>query len=168
MDKKTEEKEIFYLFEGSIILKGIHAAIEIILGFFILFISQNFITQTILKISSGELSEDPKDFISNYLIHASQNFSISSKHFIAFYLLSHGVIKGILVFNLLKKKLWAYPASIVVFSLFMVYQIIRYTYTHSIWLLIFTVFDVLVIWLVWHEYKIQKKVYNNIHDSRIA
>jgi len=162
LDKETEEKEIFYLFEGSVILKGIHAAIEIILGFFILFISRNFIIRTILKITDGELSEDPKDFISNYLVHASQNYSISSKHFIAFYLLSHGIIKGILVFNLLKKRLWAYPVSMVVFGIFMIYQIIRYTYTHSVWLIIFTIFDVFVIWLIWHEYKIQKSKINHV------
>lgn len=156
LDDKTKEKDIFYLFEGSIALKGIHAIIEIIGGFLVLFISQNFIIQTVLKITHEELSQDAKDFIANYLIYASQNFSISSKHFVAFYLLSHGIIKGILVFNLLKKKLWAYPTSIVVFGLFMVYQIYRYTYTHSIWLIVFTVFDIFVVWLIWHEYKIQK------------
>lgn len=156
LDKETKEKDIFYLFESGVILKGIHAIIEIILGFLVLFISQNFIIQTAIKITNEELSEDSKDFIANYLVHASQNFSISSKHFIAFYLLSHGIIKGILVFNLLKKKLWAYPTSIFIFSLFMVYQIIRYTYTHSIWLIVFSIFDLVVIWLIWHEYKIQK------------
>ena len=156
-DNQTKEKDIFYLFEGSVILKGIHAIIEVIGGFLILFVSQNFIIQTILGITHDELSEDSRDFFANYLVHAAQNFSINSKHFIAFYLLSHGIIKGILIWNLLKKKLWAYPASMIVFSLFMVYQIVRYTYTHSIWLIVFTLFDLLTIWLIWHEYKIQKK-----------
>ena len=160
LDPKTKEKDIFYLFEFSVILKGVHAIIEIVGGSFVLFISHNFIIQTVLKITGGELSEDPNDFISNYLIHAAQNFSINSKYFLAFYLLSHGIIKGILVIALLKKKLWAYPTAIIVFGLFMVYQVIRYTYTHSIWLIIFTVFDALVIWLIFHEYKIQKIKFN--------
>ncbi len=163
LDKKTEEKDIFYLFEGSVILKGLHAIIEVIGGVLILFITHNFIIQTVLKITHGELVEDSKDFVANYLIHASQNFSISSKYFIAFYLLSHGIIKAILVIALLKKKLWAYPTSMFVFGAFMVYQIIRYTYTHSIWLIIFTVFDVFVIWLIWHEYR-QIKI---VHDLSI-
>lgn len=147
-EKKIEHE----LFDIGILLKGIHALVEIILGFLMLFISQNFIIQIILKITDGELSEDPKNFISNYLIYSSQNFSLSSKHFIVFYLLSHGIIKGILVFNLFKKRLWAYPASMVTFAVFMIYQVIRYTYTHSIWLIIFTIFDVFVIWLIWREY----------------
>lgn len=161
-DNETKEKDIFYLFEGSVILKGVHAIIEIVGGFLALFITHNFIIQTILRITHEELSEDSRDFIANYLIHASQNFSISSKHFVAFYLLSHGIIKGILVFNLLKKKLWAYPTSMFVFGLFMIYQIYRYTRTYSIWLVVFTVFDTFVIWLIWHEYKIQK---NESHIS---
>jgi len=156
MDKNTKEKDIFYIFEGSIILKGFHAIIEIISGLFIFFISQNFIIQTVIRITHDEISEDSKDFIANYLIHAAQNFSISPKHFISFYLLSHGIIKGILVLNLLKKKLWAYPASIFVFGFFVIYQMFRYTNTHSVWLIIFTIFDLLVIWLIWHEYKIQR------------
>ena len=160
LDKKTEEKDIFYIFEGSVILKGLHAIIEIVGGVLVLFITQNFIIQTVLKITQEELIEDPKDFIANYLVHVSQNFSISSKYFIAFYLLSHGIIKGILVIALLKKKLWAYPVSIFVFGAFMFYQIIRYTHTHSIWLIIFTVFDVFVIWLIWHEYRQIKTEHN--------
>ncbi len=156
LDNETKEKEIFYIFEGSVILKGIHALIEIVGGFFVLFVSHNFIMQTIFKFTHQELSEDSRDFISNYLLHASEHFSANSKTFIAFYLLSHGIIKGILVITLLQKKLWAYPLSIFVFSAFGFYQMIRYTYTHSIWLVVFTVFDIFVIWLIWHEYKIQK------------
>ncbi len=156
LDKQTEEKDILYLFEFSVIIKGIHAVIEIIGGFLVLFISQNFVIQTIVNFTQDELAEDSKDFLANYLLHAAQNFSINSKHFVAFYLLSHGIIKGVLVIALLKKKLWAYPVSIFVFSLFIVYQIVRYSDTHSIWLILFTIFDAIVIWLIWHEYKQRK------------
>jgi uncharacterized membrane protein len=155
IDKKTKEKDIFYLFEGSVILKGLHAIIEIIGGFLTLLVTQNFLIQTALRITQDELNEDSKDFLANYLLKSAQHFSVSSQHFVAFYLLSHGIIKGILVIALLKKKFWAYPVSIIVFGAFMVYQIVRYTHTHSVWLIIFTIFDIFVIWLIWHEYKMQ-------------
>ncbi len=151
-----QEKQIFYLFEGSLFLKGVHAVIEIIGGILTLFITQNFLINAVLDITHKELAEDPHDFLVNYLLHSANNFSISSKYFIAFYLLSHGVIKGILVILLYAKKLWAYPVSIFVFGLFMIYQIQRYTRTHSVWLIAFTIFDAFVIWLIWHEYKLQK------------
>ncbi len=158
LNNKTKERDIFYLFEGSVILKGLHAIIEIIGGFLVLLVTQNFIIETVLKITHDELAEDSKDFLANYLLRSAQQFSINSKHFIVFYLLSHGIIKGILVIALLKKKLWAYPASIIIFGMFMVYQMIRYASTHSIWLIVFTVFDGFVIWLIWHEYKLQKNL----------
>lgn len=153
---KNKEENIFYLFEAGVILKGIHAVIEIVGGLLTLFISQSLIIQTVLKFTHEEILEDSKDFIANYLINASQHFSINSKYFVALYLLSHGIVKFILVTNLLKNKLWAYPASIAVFAAFMLYQVIRYTHTHSVWLIILTLFDALFIWLTWHEYKVQK------------
>jgi len=35
-------------------------------------------------------------------------------------------------------------------------QLYRYSYTHSIWLLLVTVLDLIVIGLTWHEYKYLK------------
>ena len=46
--------------------------------------------------------------------------------FAAIYLLSHGVIKVVLVASLFRELLWAYPAAIVVFTLFIVYQLYPY------------------------------------------
>ena len=83
----------------------------------------------------------------------AQDFSVATQHFYAFYLLSHGVVKLLLVAGLLRDKLWAYPASPVAMTLFIAYQLYRYSYTHGIGLLALTVFDLVVIWLVWHEWR---------------
>ncbi len=152
-----KEKNIHRVFEVAVILKGIHAIIEIVGGFLILLITQSFVTNFVFSITQEELGEDPKDFIAHYLINSAQHFSIGSQHFAAFYLLSHGIIKIILVAGLLKEKLWAYPASLGVFGLFIVYQLYRFSFTHSIWLLALTVLDVGIIALTWHEYKYIKK-----------
>lgn len=152
-----EEKTIYEVFEITIILKGIHAAIEIIGGVLILFINQAYVISQVLSIAQLELSEDPKDVVANYFLKISSNFSVSSQHFMALYLLSHGVIKLFLVIGLLRKKLWAYPASMVVFSLFIVYQLYRYYFTHSVFLLLITLLDIVVIVLTWHEYERMKK-----------
>ena len=151
------EKIIHRLFDISLILKGLHSIIEIVGGFAVLFISQQFIVNIVLSITQEELSDDPNDFFSNYLIHSAQNFSVSSQHFIAFYLLSHGIIKGFLVINLFKEKLWAYPLAMGVFTLFGVYQIYEFARHGSMWLLALTVLDIIVILLTWHEYRYMKK-----------
>lgn len=149
----SKENKIHFAFEVGLLIKGLHSFLEIIGGVLIFLITKSYIIEAVLSLTQEELSEDPKDLIAHYLITASNNFSINSQHFIALYLLSHGVIKLFLIVGLLRKKLWAYPASLVVFSLFIFYQLYRYYYTHSLWLLIFTLFDVLIIWLTWHEYK---------------
>jgi uncharacterized membrane protein len=58
------------------------------------------------------------------------------------------------VIALLKNKLWAYPWSLVVLGSFILYQIYRFTFTHSLALIVLTVFDLAVIWLIWREYQI--------------
>jgi predicted membrane protein DUF2127 len=47
-----------------------------------------------------------------------------------------------------------YPASLVVLALFIAYQVYRYTYAPSIGLIVLTVLDLVVMALVWHEYRL--------------
>ncbi len=159
----SKEDKIFFAFEVSIILKGIHSILEIMGGILIFIINKTFIVSAVLSLTQEELSEDPKDLIAHYLINNSNSFSTNSQHFIALYLLSHGIIKLFLIIGLFRKKLWAYPASIIVFSLFIIYQLYRYYFTHSIWLLLFTIFDVVIIWLTLHEYRHRKNNYIKAH-----
>jgi uncharacterized membrane protein len=87
----------------------------------------------------------------------AQNFTVSTQRFYAFYLLSHGVIRVFLVVGLLRNKPWAYPVSLVVFGLFIVYQLYRFSYTHGIGLIVLTVFDVIVMGLIWREYLLVRR-----------
>ena len=151
--KLLEEKNIHLVFEVSLIFKGVIALFEIIGGILVYFVSQNFLLHIVLAITQDELTEDPKDFIAHYLIQSAQSFSISSQHFAAFFLFSHGAIKMFLIIGLLRKKLCFYPTAILVFGLFIVYQLYRFSFTHSPWLLVITLLDVVVIWLTRHEWK---------------
>jgi len=157
MEKLLSEKNIHRIFDISLVLKGLYSLFEIVGGVLILLVSQQSIFHFVLAITQEELSEDPKDFVANYLIKAAQHFSISSQYFIAIYLLLHGIIKGLLIIGLLKKKLWAYPTAIGVFSLFCVYQIFEFTQTYSLWLLLLTLLDIVIIALTWREYGYVKK-----------
>jgi uncharacterized membrane protein len=91
------------------------------------------------------------------MFNASQNMTNSSARFAALYLLSHGLVKVLLVTCLWLNKLWAYPLTIAVFGAFAVYQVFRFTHTHSWALVILTIFDVLIILLTWNEYRHQKE-----------
>jgi uncharacterized membrane protein len=157
MKPALREKRIAQFFRVSLWLKGIHAGLEIISGVLLIFLSPVQVTRLVILMTQDELVEDPNDLIANYLLNFATQISISSILFGAFYLLSHGIFKLTLIIALLKRKLWAYPWSLILFSLMIVYQIYRFSYTHSIGLFILTVFDLIVIWLIWHEYKLIKK-----------
>jgi uncharacterized membrane protein len=103
-------------------------------------------------LTQSELSEDPKDLIANFLIKTAREFSVSTQLFGIVYLLSHGIIKIFLVASLWQRRLWAYPAAIIFFTAFCMYQMYRYYFTYSIWLIILTVLDIFVIALTSIEY----------------
>jgi len=153
-----KERNLHLMFEGSLVVKGIFALLEIIGGVLAYFITQQFLLNLVLAVTREELTEDPRDFIANHIVRSAQQFSIGSQQFISFYLLSHGIIKLFLIVGLLRKKLWCYPVSIIVFILFIAYQLFRFTITHSLWLLIITAFDIAVIALTWHEYRHLKRI----------
>lgn len=161
MQKLYNEKNIHVAFEISLMLKGAFALAEIAAGIFAYFVTRQFLLDLVHVITRTELTEDPRDFVANYLFHAAQDLSVSSQHFAAFYLLSHGAIKLWLIIGLWQKKLRYYPAAIVVFGLFILYQMYRYSFTHSLSLLLITVLDVVVIGLTWFEYQHLRRILPN-------
>jgi uncharacterized membrane protein len=148
------ERRIHQIFEISVLLKGAHALIECIGGLVLAFVSTDTIIRLVNALTEEELIEDPHDFVAGHLSNLAQNFTVSTQHFYAFYLLSHGVIKVFLVIGLLRNKLWSYPVSLVVLGLFIVYQLYRFSYTRGVGLIVLTVFDLIVMGLIWHEYRL--------------
>lgn len=152
-----QEKRIHQIFVVSVALKGAHALLEIVGGIALYLISTETIVSAINNWSYDELIENRHDWIANRLLAFSRHFSVAEHNFYAFYLLSHGLIKSVLVLGLLREKLWAYPASFAVFSAFIAYQLYRYSYTHDIGLILLSVFDLFVIYLAVHEYRLLRK-----------
>ena len=152
-----QERRIHQVFAVSVSLKGLHALFEIAAGLALYFTSTATILGWIGRYTTDELSEDPNDWVATHLLRFGQTFSVQEHDFFAFYLLSHGIVKIILVYGLLKEKLWAYPASFVVFGAFIVYQLYRYSFTHEVSLILLSIFDLFVIFLAVHEYRLLRK-----------
>ena len=152
-----KEKEYLSLFRVSIYIKGINAIIEMFSGILIWFTSKVVLVTFILNFFQNELSDDPKDYVANFIVNSAAALSVSSQYFIGAYLFFHGVVKIFLLTGLFRKKLWAYPASVVIFSLLIIYQFYKYYFSHSIWILVFTLIDVLIVLLAIHEYGVIKR-----------
>ncbi|TMB72624.1 MAG: DUF2127 domain-containing protein, partial [Deltaproteobacteria bacterium] len=97
------------------------------------------------------------DWFATTLRHLVHNLSSDTKLFVSAYLVAHGLIKVFLVASLLRKKLWAYPTALWFLGIFLLYQLYRFSHTHSLGLLALSAFDLFVASLVWREYRSQKQ-----------
>jgi uncharacterized membrane protein len=158
--EQQEEKRIRTYFFVSVFLKGLISAIEVIAGVVVLFVPITYFASLVLRYAQGELIENPNDFIATNLASLAHQFSIASSIFIALYLLSRGAIKLSLVVALFKNQLWAYPSSLVVLGLFVIYQIYQISATFSPLIIALTIFDFVVMWSIWREYRIMRTHHN--------
>jgi uncharacterized membrane protein len=147
------DKRLHAAFELGVILKGLNALAELVAGVALWFASVDLIRNVVGALIHGEVIEDPQDRVATYLMHMADRVSVGGKNFATFYLVSHGVVKLILVVGLLRNKLWAYPASLAVLGLFIAYQLYRLSFGFSLGLTLLTVFDAIIIILIWHEYR---------------
>jgi uncharacterized membrane protein len=147
----TDERQriIHEAFEVGIVLKGLNAILEVVFGILLLF--TNVLGLVHLLIADA-LIEDPDNFFAMHL-RVLANPSHAAQVYGGLYLLGHGIVKIVLVAGLLRKKAWAYPASIAVLSLFILYEAVQFLHTHSMWLFALTIFDLALVWLVWQEYR---------------
>ncbi len=160
-NKVTQLDKTFFI---TLMLKAADSLLEIIGGILVLTISPKNINRVTTLLTEHELNKDPHDFISNHILKFGHDLTHAGKYFAGFYLLSHGIVKIIVIIAILKQKLWAYPAMIIVLSLFIIYQLYKISTKFSIGLTLLTIFDVFVIWLTYLEYRKHLTKFN-ISDS---
>jgi uncharacterized membrane protein len=142
-------------FEVGIILKGLDGVLEVVGGFLLLVVSPATIDRVVTTLTQHELSGDPHDFLATHLLKTAHGLTGSAVLFGAIYLLAHGVVKVILVAALLKNQLWAYPWTIAFLGVFIVYQVYRLSFKPSVGLTVLTIFDAVIAWLTYREYRKQ-------------
>ncbi len=157
LNRTTQEKTTHRLFEIIVLFKGVDGILEIIGGSLLLFMSPRVLNATIFFLTAHELSEDPHDLIANLLRHSVQSLSSDTQLFASVYLLVHGLIKVFLVAGLLRDRLWAYPTALWFLGIFIAYMLYRFTHTHSLFLLLLSIFDFVVVYFIWREYQFRKK-----------
>ncbi len=144
------------LFITMIVIKGIEWVVQLFIGGMTLFLSRGALYNLVWPYLQEELLLQHHVVINWFLMHTLQWLTISTQHFIAFYFLSHGVIKFFIVYNVLRKNYWVYPFAIFVFSFFTFYQIYLYLHSHSVWMIGLVIIDMIVSWLTYVEYESMK------------
>jgi uncharacterized membrane protein len=100
-----------------------------------------------------ELTEDPHDVAFQYIAHALTQHGYSITYFLAAYFLFWGIIDIVLSYTMIRHQLWAFIASLYLIAGFILYEIYRYSHTHSPLLFAFILMDMFFMYLIWREYK---------------
>ena len=146
-------------FEIGLLFKAIDGIIEVIGGLFFLLLNPYWVTRYVHNLTDPELAENPHAFIPVHLSHWASNFTKGSAVFAGLYLLSHGVVKLVLVVEILRNHLWAYLGLLIVTIGFIIYQLIHIIAVKpTISYILLTVFDVIIVYLTWREYGRQKEL----------
>jgi uncharacterized membrane protein len=143
-------------FEVGISLKGVGALFEIASGLLLWFVKPSQMNEIVRRLGENLLADAPHHPFAVHVLNASHRFADNGTEFASMYLLAHGVVKLVLVICLMLNKIWAYPLTIAVFTAFMVYQVHRFTHTHSWALIWLTAFDAVIVYLTWQEYQEQR------------
>ena len=145
------------LFLAGVWIKAIAGVLETLAGLVLPLFSQKTLLSLVVLFTAPELTEDPNDVVANYLRSSTGSFSASTQSFASAYLVIHGLIKVALVAGLLwGRNMWAYTASMWALGAFIVYQGYLYARAPSPWLIFLTIVDLVVIYLVWREYRWRK------------
>ncbi|WP_284977091.1 DUF2127 domain-containing protein [Arthrobacter sp. efr-133-TYG-104] len=143
-------------FRVSLILKGLDGVLELVGGVLLLLVTPRQIGDLVRFLTQHELAQDPNDVVANSLIHMTSSLSASASLFGAIYLLLHGLVKIVLVWAVLKEKLWAYPWMIAFLLVFIAYQTYRILVAFSWGMVLLTAFDIFIVWITWREYRLQR------------
>ena len=140
-------------FRVSLVLKGLDGVLELVGGILLLLVSPAQMGAVVRFLTQHELSEDPHDLIATTLVHLAGTMTVSATLFGAIYLLLHGLVKVVLVWAVLKDKLWAYPWMVAFLLVFIAYQGYEIVVAFSWGMVLLTAFDIFIVWLTLHEYR---------------
>lgn len=147
------------VFSVGITIKGIDGLIELITAVALIFIRPQMLHDLVDFTLHDELVKDPHDFVANFILNSSQHFTDGTRIFLIAYLLIHAAVKLVAVIGIWRNQLWAYPFSLIALGILTLYQVYDIIFVKpSIWMILLTIFDIFILWLIWREYgKIRRK-----------
>ena len=140
-------------YEIGILIKGIDGTLEMLGGLLLLTISPHNLNRITDFLTQDALQENPHNFIATHIAHWGHNLATGHNLFAIVFLLTHGLVKVVLVTCLLLNKLWAYPWALAVLSLFLVYQVYLLITKPGFGMAVLSVLDVIIIGLIWREWQ---------------
>lgn len=157
-ERKRLEALLRRVFRYSLLLKAAHSVLELIAGVALYAASGDAILRAARALTRHELLEHPDDLVARTLLRAAESLAIEQKAAATVYLVSHGLAEVVLVVLILRNRIWAYPLYMVALSLLIVYQCYQLTLDFWLLLALLTLWDVVVVYLTWHEFRVQRSI----------
>ena len=141
------------LFTSSLLLKGILGLTEFILGLLLLVFPPESLYNFLATVTQRQLLNSQRDSFINFLLGITYQFDGTNRMFFVTYLWIQAFIKLVSVIGLLKNKLWAYPFSLVIIGILVIYQLYVISNEGSIGMIFLTIFDLFILVMIWRAYK---------------
>ncbi len=153
MDQNARTADVSHILFVVILLgKGALGALQIATAAAIFFGLLDVLPALAQSIIAVELAEDPNDFLAARIMALLRTLPETDTTFYTYYFAAHGLLHVGVVVALLVGARWAYPAAIVVLSVFVAYQAFEWLAVGGTMLVVLTVIDLVVIYLTLVEW----------------
>lgn len=105
------------------------------------------------SLMSHELMSDPSDVLYRFVMDWLMLHPVSISYFLAFYFIFWGILDVVLSLCLLREVRLAFPLSLSFIGVFMCYELVRFSHTHSLMLLAVIGLDAAIAWLIFRHYR---------------
>ncbi|WP_395540382.1 DUF2127 domain-containing protein [Neotabrizicola sp. sgz301269] len=148
---------LHWLFEAGATIKAALGGLEALAGLGLLLTPNIAFVRLAGWLSRYELAEEPHERLAS-LAHQilrplANGFPLADQHFYGLYLAFHGGLKLGFMLLLIARVTWAYPLAMVALAGFAAYETFEGLHTGSPFLLALALFDMVMILLVWQEYR---------------
>ena len=144
------------LFRVAMLAKGIDGAVELVVALVLFVLPRADVPRLIGDAVIHDLLGPPDGALARHFVAGTAEFASGNRTFVLAYLVLHAVVKLALVVALLRRWRPAYPVAAAVLVLFVVYEVYRANLTGSHVVMVLAALDVVVVALVWREYRIMK------------
>lgn len=151
--QRKREHWLHVIFYITLIGKGLFGVGQMVSGIAVLVVPRHVWHQLAVKLTAGN-TDNP---VAAWLLHQTEHLDSGIQLYAAIYMISHAATKIVLVWAVLKGKMWAYPWMMGFLAVFIIYQTYEIFARHSVFFLLLTIFDIFIVWLTRHEWNLQKR-----------
>lgn len=137
----------------GVVVKGIDGLLELITGL-LLWLAPAALRSLAVTVANAPDNDSATDqLVEHWAGRLGADLASGAPTAAIVFLLSHGTVKLLLVYCLLRDYRWAYRPAIVILGLFAVYQLVLLIEEPTPVKAFFLLLDLVIVWLIWREWR---------------